>query len=231
MSARRVTALIVMVAGGAVAARDRPKLIEQEAKRQVGQVATLCGMVVAYQCQRPEQPSLFALEKPFSGAGVSVAIAHENRSGFGTLWEQRHVLREVCATGLVEKRKNRYLIHVDEPGQLIVQGNPASAMPFRTGSVSACDVGVKLPKLLRDVKPEYTQAALAARIEGSVLLEGLVLTDGQVADVRILRSLDSALGLDTQAVKALKAWRFSAGTLDGKPVPVVVTFEMSFRLQ
>ena len=131
----------------------------------------------------------------------------------------------------MEKRKNRYLIHIEEPGQLSVQGSPTSAMPYDADSVSACDVGVNLPTLLRKVRPQYTKAALTARIEGVVLLEGLVLTDGQVADVRLLRSLDSTLGLDTEAIRTLKAWRFSPGTLEGKPVPVVVTVELSFRVK
>jgi TonB family protein len=61
---------------------------------------------------------------------------------------------------------------------------------------------------VREVKPDYTQAALNARIHGVVLLEALVLTEGQVGDVRMLGSLASKLGLDDQAVKALRAWRF-----------------------
>lgn len=227
----RMMALLVMLAGGVVTAQDRPKSVEQEAKRQVGQIATLCGTVVAYQCQRPERTSMLALEKPFSGAGVSVAIAQQDRGKFGTLFEQRQVLREVCATGPVEKRKNRYLIHVEEPSQLSFRGDPPSAFLFPVESVSSCDVGVNLPRLLREVKPQYTQAALDARIEGVVLLEALVLTDGHVGDVRVLRSLDSTLGLDTQAITALKAWRFSAGTLERKQVPVVVTVQLSFRLK
>jgi TonB family protein len=231
MSIRRVTALIVMMAGGMGSAQDRPKSLEQEAKRQVGRVATLCGRVVGYQCRPPDRTSLLALDKPSSSAGVSVAISQENRGKFGTLFEQRLVLREVCATGPVEKRKNRYLIRVEDPGQLSFQDNPTPVIPFDAESVSACDVGVDLPKLLREVKPTYTQAAIAARIQGAVLLEGLVLTDGQVANVRVLRSLDSTLGLDTQAIRALKVWRFSPGTLEGKPVPVVVTVELSFRLK
>ena len=138
-----------MLGVGAVAAQDRPKSVEEEAKRQVGQIATLCGVVVAYQCQRPERTSLLALDKPLSGAGVSVAIAQEHRAKFGTLFEPRHALRELCATGRVEKRKNRYLIHVEEPSQLSLQGTPTSPMPFGGDSVAACDVGVNLPKLLK----------------------------------------------------------------------------------
>jgi TonB family protein len=221
--------LILMTTIGAT--QSRTNTLEQEAKRQVGHVATLCGVIVAYQCRRPERTSLLALDKSFSDGGVSVAIAQEDRGKFGMLFEPRNVFRNVCATGPVERRKNRYLIHVEEPGQLSFRGDSAPLMRFGAESVSACDVGVTLPKLVTEVKPVYTRAALDLRIQGAVLLEALVLTNGQVADTRVLRSLDSRLGLDTEAIKALKAWRFEAGTRDGKAVPVVVTVEVSFRLK
>jgi TonB family protein len=230
-TARRLALVIVTSAAGVVDAQDRPRSLEQQAKSQVGTVATMCGTVVAYQCQRPERESLLALEKPFSAAGVSVGIAHEDRAKFGTRFEQRHVLLDVCATGTVEKRKNRYVIRVQDPAQLRVANDSVSSVSFGGDSFSACDDGVELPKLVREVKPEYTQAALNARIHGVVLLEAVVLTDGQVGDVRILGSLDSKLGVDDQAVKALKAWRFNPGTREGRPVPVIVTVELSFRLR
>jgi TonB family protein len=84
---------------------------------------------------------------------------------------------------------------------------------------------------VREVKPEYAQAALNARIRGVVLLEAVVLTEGQVGDVRILGSLASKPGLDDQAVKARKAWRFDPGTRERRPVPVIVTAELTFRLK
>jgi TonB family protein len=222
--------LILSVAAAVVSAQA-PKSLEQQAKSQVGTIATMCGIVVAYQCQHPERTSLLALEKPFSAAGVSVAIAHEDRGKFGIRFEQRYVLLNVCATGAVEKRKNRYVILVQDPGQLRVSNDPASSVSFGGDSLSACDDGVELPKLVKEVKPEYTQPALGARIEGTVLLEAVVLTNGQVGDVRILRSLDSKLGLDDQAVKTLKSWRFNPGTHEGRPVPVIVTVELTFRLK
>jgi TonB family protein len=226
---RRVGPLSVALAACVVEAQERPKSLEQEAKRQVGNVATLCGLVVAYQCQRPEGTSLLALDKPFERPGVSVAIAPENRSQFGLRFEQRHVLMDVCATGRVEKQKSRYLVRVEEPSQVRLQGDQTSEL-FVADSVSGCDAGVAVPKLLKEVRPDYSQAALHARIQGVVLLGAVVLTDGQVGDIRVLRSLDSRFGLDSQAVKALRSWRFSPGTVDGTPVPVIVTVELSFRL-
>ena len=62
--------------------------------------------------------------------------------------------------------------------------------------------GVSLPTVIKEVKPDYTSEAKAARIEGNVLLEIVVNIDGGVSDVKVVRSLDSVFGLDKQAVMA-----------------------------
>jgi periplasmic protein TonB len=87
------------------------------------------------------------------------------------------------------------------------------------------------PQVVREVKADYTEEAKKAGIQGSVLLDAVVLTDGTVGEVRVTRSLDTKYGLDAQAVKALKQWQFKPGTKDGKPVPVRVDVEMTFTLK
>jgi TonB family protein len=91
--------------------------------------------------------------------------------------------------------------------------------------------GVTLPIVMNSVRPYYTQEALASRIEGSVLLNCVVRADGTVGDVEVARSLDSAHGLDTQAIHAVKQWTFQAGTKGGKPVAVRVPVDIKFTLQ
>jgi periplasmic protein TonB len=91
--------------------------------------------------------------------------------------------------------------------------------------------GVMLPTPIKEVKPVYTAAAMDARIEGTVLLDVVVLADGKVGDVTVSRSLDMEYGLDTQAVEAAKQWLFKPGTKEGKPVAVLVSLEMRFTLK
>lgn len=85
------------------------------------------------------------------------------------------------------------------------------------------------PRAIKEVKPQYTPEAMRAGVQGSVLLNCEVRADGTVGDVRVTKPLDR--GLDEQAVKAVKQWRFKPGTLDGKPVPVRVSIEMTFTLR
>src|SRR3954471_14331935 len=86
------------------------------------------------------------------------------------------------------------------------------------------------PKLTRETKPSYSAEAVRAKVEGSVFMEAVVLTDGTVGEVRVVRSLDKKHGLDDVAVKTVKEWQFSPGKKDGIAVPVVIDVQMSFSL-
>jgi periplasmic protein TonB len=96
---------------------------------------------------------------------------------------------------------------------------------FRPGN------GVTVPQLVRDVKPAYTADAMRAKVQGTVLLECVVMPDGTVGRVEIVRSLDGTFGLDQEAIKAAKQWRFRPGMRFGEPVAVLVTIELQFTLR
>ena len=91
--------------------------------------------------------------------------------------------------------------------------------------------GVTPPRLVREVKPQYTSNAMRAKVQGSVLLECIVRPDGTVSDVQVLRSLDPTFGLDQEAIRAASQWRFLPGTRLGEPVPVLITIELTFTLR
>lgn len=96
---------------------------------------------------------------------------------------------------------------------------------YRPGS------GVTIPRPIREIKPQYTSEAMRAKIQGEVWLEAVVLPDGTVGNVEIVRSLDAVFGLDQEAVKAARQWRFVPGSRLGQPVPVLVTISMTFTLR
>ena len=88
---------------------------------------------------------------------------------------------------------------------------------------------VVAPKLVREVKPQYTARAMQEKIQGEVLLECVVKADGTVGDQKIVRSLDP--DLDQAAMDAAAQWLFEPGTRDGKPVNVLVTIAIAFTLK
>lgn len=91
--------------------------------------------------------------------------------------------------------------------------------------------GIENPRVIREVKPQYTAEAMRAKIQGVVLLEAVVEPDGTVGDVRVVRSLDPVFGLDQEALKAARQWRFVPGRRQGQPVPVLVSIELTFTLR
>ena len=105
------------------------------------------------------------------------------------------------------------------------QGGGTGGGVYRPGN------NVLTPRPLFEAKPRYTAEAMRAKVQGEVLVSAVVLPDGSVGDVEVLRSLDRIFGLDAEAVKAAKQWRFIPGTRFGEPVAVLVTIELSFTLR
>jgi len=68
------------------------------------------------------------------------------------------------------------------------------------------------------------------KVEGTVILEFVVRSDGRPSDIKVLRSLDPG-GLDEQAMIAAGEWRFEPGRLGAKPVDVLVTLYLDFSLR
>jgi TonB family protein len=98
-----------------------------------------------------------------------------------------------------------------------------------SGPVYKAGPGIAVPVLIKEAKPVYTRAARVAGTQGKVLLAGVVLPDGTIADIKVVKSLHP--DLDESAVKALKKWTFKPGTKDGQPVTVKIEVEMTFSLR
>jgi len=90
-----------------------------------------------------------------------------------------------------------------------------------------------LARVHRDDRERVQRQVTAAVERGGPFghTERIVRPDGSVGDVQILRSLDGVFGLDQEAIKAAKQWRFAPGTRLGEPVPVLVTIELTFTLR
>jgi periplasmic protein TonB len=91
--------------------------------------------------------------------------------------------------------------------------------------------GVEMPQLLQMKKPQYTAEAMRAKVQGVVWVDAVVLPDGTVGDVNVTKSLDSTFGLDQEAIKAAKQWKFAPGKRFGQPVAVIVSIELTFTLR
>ena len=59
---------------------------------------------------------------------------------------------------------------------------------------------------IRKQEPEYTPQARAAKIEGDVVLDVVIMPDGTPDSLKIVRALDP--DLDAKAIECVRSWRF-----------------------
>jgi TonB family protein len=102
------------------------------------------------------------------------------------------------------------------------QAKDPNSAPYRVGG------GVSAPKLTYDPDPEYSEQARHARYQGTVVLWLVVDANGEPQNIKVQRSL--GMGLDEEAVKAVRQWRFQPSMKDGQPVAVMINVEINFRL-
>ena len=93
---------------------------------------------------------------------------------------------------------------------------------------AGCD-GIPEPKCLACRNPQYPDAARKRWLEGNVLLSVVILPDGSVSAVALVRGVED--GLDRNSIAAVKQWRFAPilGP-EGHPVAARVSVEVTFRL-
>ena len=107
---------------------------------------------------------------------------------------------------------------------------PTATSPVAVESPKPVIVGglVKAPTRIRNVSPIYPAIAQSARVQGVVIIEATISAGGKVIDAKILRSIPL---LDSAALEAVKQWEFTTPTLNGQPVPVIMTVTVNFTLQ
>ncbi len=84
------------------------------------------------------------------------------------------------------------------------------------------------PVVISKVPAPYTEQARRGGIQGIVQLTLFVDEKGSPQDIRVKHSLDP--GLDQEAIKALRLWRFKPGERDGHVVRVPVRVDVTFSL-
>ena len=88
------------------------------------------------------------------------------------------------------------------------------------------DIG---PVLIRKAECEYTSMARREKISGIVILTGVIELDGQADRLKVAQAI--GYGLDGQAIKCVKKWRFRPAMKDGRPVPAPARVEVNFKLK
>jgi protein TonB len=99
---------------------------------------------------------------------------------------------------------------------------PAPDLPIRVGGL------IRPPVKLAGQQPVYPPIAQSARVQGVVIIEATIGTDGHVMNAKLLRSIPL---LDQAALDAVRTWSYSPTLLNGIPVAVIMTVTVQFSLQ
>lgn len=155
----------------------------------------------------------------FNRNGEVIGIAAETPDGQG--------VGVVFPSSLLTK-----LTHLGEPGVGAGRGDgplfPIKSATTNTETSAASSVDTK-PRRLRGPMPQYTDAARAHGIEGTVRLRVLVSEAGEVKQIRVTSGLPD--GLNEQAIEAARQTKFKPAMKDSKPVPFWVVLEMEFHIR
>jgi protein TonB len=87
------------------------------------------------------------------------------------------------------------------------------------------------PRLASMIQPEYPAMAKSAGVAGQVWVQYYVDKNGDVCDVRIVKSVPTGLGFEDETIKAIKQWKFTPAIQDKHPVGVWVGQTIVFKIQ
>ena len=110
----------------------------------------------------------------------------------------------------------------------VIEAPPAAPTPGRRPAFGEYVYVEELPEAVTKSAPVYPDEARRAGIEGQVTVQALVLEDGTVGDIRLVKSIP---GLDEAAVACVRQWRFKPALSKGTPVAVWVAVPVRFSLR
>ncbi len=129
-------------------------------------------------------------------------------------------------TGTGENPLNRVLAttntvpHVRPPEETVKP-------PVETRAPMRVSGTVQEAKLLRKIIPIYPPLAIAARVQGSVHLVGVISKDGTIRDLQVI---DGSPMLIRAALDAVRQWVYRPTLLTGEPVEVIAPITVTFTL-
>jgi hypothetical protein len=88
--------------------------------------------------------------------------------------------------------------------------------------------GITIPSCTYMPNPPYSDGARKLRLNGSLAAEAVINSQGNLENIRIVRGLPG--GLNETTIATMRSWHCHPALKDGKPVPVLVPFTVTFRL-
>jgi protein TonB len=113
------------------------------------------------------------------------------------------------------------------PGGVV--GGVVEALPEPPAPPRVVHVGgaVREPTKVKHVNPVYPDVAARAMVQGNVVVELQVNTEGRVTDARVVKGIPL---LNEAALAAVRQWVYTPPLVDGVPVRLIMTVTVRFKL-
>jgi protein TonB len=98
-------------------------------------------------------------------------------------------------------------------------GTLNSALPF--------GLGMTRPQQIAGAAPQYSREAIAARVEGKVIVRCIITIDGQVRDCKVIKGVPI---LQDIVLDSLRQSRYTPVSYQGHPEAVQYVFTFNFKL-
>jgi protein TonB len=83
------------------------------------------------------------------------------------------------------------------------------------------------PRPIKITRPQYPQEAFVKKVEGTVVVEILIDSQGRVVRARVIQSVPL---LDAAALQTVYQWIFQPAMKHGRPVPTIAHAPVAFRI-
>jgi TonB family protein len=150
---------------------------------------------------------------------VAIALADSDLENIGFIGDPSG---QLGATGLGTGRHGGI---GDGPGKGGVGDGPGTGY---NGLVVSERSLTRKPQIIHKEEPEYSEPARRAKVQGFVRLRIEVGLDGRPVNIRVVQGI--GLGLDENAIEAVRRWRFRPGLVGDQPVVAPALIEVGFHL-
>lgn len=165
------------------------------------------------------------------------ALIHQRHSrSFPDARSWRGRIVEVRGKVQLYKGRGKPEIALEHPDQVTVDAGtalPQGTPPAVTGGIEGgTDAGPVMdydspPRPIKITRPQYPQEAFANKVEGTVLVEILIDSQGRVVRARVLESVPL---LDAAALQTVYGWVFQPAVKHGRPVATLAQAPLAFRI-
>jgi protein TonB len=115
----------------------------------------------------------------------------------------------------------------DKTASAASQSQPNSSQPQPQPKRVRVSQGVLQGMIVTRVQPRYPKDAKKARIQGPVVMQAIIGTNGDVTDLRLVSGHPL---LAPAAMDAVKQWKYRPYMLNGAPIEVETTITFNFTL-